>query len=490
MNAPPDPVPPLTEPGFVRLRSVSLRFALVYGSLFIGSAVLFLSLIWWGTVGLLDRRVEQSITLDSSSLLNIWAKNGPAGLNLVITDRLKQDVDGNALYLLVGKDGHKAAGNLAEWPHQITQDNRWYYLPISRASPQDTAKARAYTLTGGYRLLIGRDISSHTLLRKMLTETLLWACLMVTLLAVGGGWVVRRLLRHVLHTISRTTLAVAHGDMSRRMPVQGTGDDLDKIAITLNDMLERVSGLMEGVRQTSNAIAHDLRTPITRARAALDDAARHAKSEAELRAAMEQAVSTLDHGASICEALLRIARIESGARRSAFMLFDLPPALQDVCELYQAVAEEHGLTFLQNLPDHLPFYGDRALFQQAVANLLDNAIKFSPPNGTITLSATVQPLGLRADGSRGALLRLCVADKGIGMTDADMARAAERFFRAEHARNTPGSGLGLSLVQAIVQLHGGQLHLSSNHPGLVACLEIPLPEAPALPAPQPAAQAS
>ncbi|KXV77059.1 histidine kinase, partial [Acetobacter malorum] len=236
-----------------------------------------------------------------------------------------------------------------------------------------------------------------------------------------------------------------------------------------------------------NAIAHDLRTPITRARTQLEDAALHAKNEDELRAAIEQAVGNLDNVTSICEALLRIAQIESGARRSAFVLFDLIPALQDVCELYEAVAEEHGLRFVQHLPDHLPFFGDRAMFQQAVANLLDNAIKFSPPHGTITLSAEILSTARRTDGSRGKRLRLSVTDEGIGMSEADMARASERFFRAEQARNTPGSGLGLSLVQAIVQLHDGTLQLASNTPGLITRIEIPLPDAETVPLAQPRA---
>lgn len=487
MSKPAAFAPASRQSGLLGLRSVSLRFALVYGTLFVCSAVLFLSFIWWGTVGLLEHRVEQAITTDSRALLNIWSEGGPTGLTMIIDDRLEQDIDDNALYLLVNKDNKWVAGNLAEWPRQITINDHWFTMPVKRSYTEDMAKVRAYALPNGYRLLIGRDISGRTLLRKIVTDTLLWACVMVTLLAIGGGWLVRRLFRHVIHSISRTTQAITHGDMSRRMPVQGSDDELDEIAITINEMLERISRLMDGVRQVSNAIAHDLRTPITRARTQLEDAALHAKNEDELRAAIEQAVGNLDNVTSICEALLRIAQIESGARRSAFVLFDLIPALQDVCELYEAVAEEHGLRFIQHLPDHLPFFGDRAMFQQAVANLLDNAIKFSPPHGTITLSAEVLSTARRTDGSRGERLRLSVTDEGIGMSEADMARASERFFRAEQARNTPGSGLGLSLVQAIVQLHDGTLQLASNTPGLITRIEIPLPDAETVPPAQPSA---
>jgi signal transduction histidine kinase len=236
-------------------------------------------------------------------------------------------------------------------------------------------------------------------------------------------------------------------------------------------MLDRIVRLMDGVRQVSNSMAHDLRTPITRARAQLEEASLTAKSEDELRRAIDKAVVNLDNVTSICEAILRIAQIEAGARRSAFSEFDLVSALETVVELYEAVAEEHQVNFVCQMPEKLPFFGDCILYQQAVANLLDNAIKFSPPQSTIRLTVEVTPA---PSDTAPALVHLTLADQGPGMNDADMARATERFFRAEQARNTPGSGLGLSLVQAIIQLHGGTLQLASNAPGLVVKIETPL----------------
>jgi signal transduction histidine kinase len=204
----------------------------------------------------------------------------------------------------------------------------------------------------------------------------------------------------------------------------------------------------------SNAIAHDLRTPITRARARLEDAAEHAGSESELRAAIERAVADLDGVTSVFQALLRIAEIEAGARRSAFAEVDLGPLLADLAELYGAFAEDRGLQLALDVPDTLSLLGDRELLQQAVANLLDNAIKFSPPGGHIRLAAT-------AEGRR---LRIEVCDDGPGIPEADRARAADRFFRGEQARSTPGSGLGLALVQAVAMLHDGTLLLEDAAP--------------------------
>ncbi|CEF57020.1 HAMP domain-containing sensor histidine kinase [Acetobacter ghanensis] len=455
------------------IQSVSLRFGIVYSVLFISSAILFLFFVWWGTVGLLDQRVRHSIALDAHALLTEWTREGAPGLEDLINNRLAQDIDDNALYLLSAPDGKLLAGNLAHWPVRLKNSINWQRLPVLRDGQLKLAQVRIWTLDGDYRLLIGRDISARTQIQRMLTDAMVWTCVMVGLLAIGGGWVVRTLFRRIIHSINRTTLAITQGDMTRRIPVSGTGDELDDVALTINQMLDRITRLMDGVKQVSNSIAHDLRTPIARARAELEDASTHATNEQELRAAIDQAVSNLDNVTGICEALLRIAQIEAGARRSAFATFDLVTTLRDMAELYEAVADEQELKLLTDLPDHLPFWGDQAMFQQALANILDNAIKFSPPHGSIRLSAQECPASKTNEGEQSALIRIQVVDCGIGMNSADIARASERFFRAERARNTPGSGLGLALVQAIVELHGGTLRLSHNNPGLAVTIDVP-----------------
>ena len=275
---------------------------------------------------------------------------------------------------------------------------------------------------------------------------------------------VRSLFRRTIANVSATATAIAAGDFAQRVRLSGRGDEFDQLAETINDMLDRIGRLMEGVREVSNAIAHDLRTPITRARARLEDAALHASTTTELHAAIERATADLDGIVAVFQALLRIAEIEAGSRRSAFARLDLAPLIADVAELYGAVAEEKGIALSVDASAHVPAFGDRELVQQAVANLVDNAVKFSPSGGTVRITATARP----------DEVQISVADQGPGIPAADRERATERFFRGEVARNTPGAGLGLATVQAIAQLHGGSLRLIDATPGLIAVLALPV----------------
>ncbi len=445
------------------LRSASLRLAAVYAVLFMLSAIVFMSFIWWATIGLLEREVDAAINADARALSERWAEGGLPALADTIRLRLAGNVDDDALYLMIDPGGASIAGNLATWPAGVTQSDVTYQLRISRDGTRGLADVKAFALPGGFRLLVGRDVRARAILKRLLTDTLLWAMLIVGVLGLSGAFVVRSLFRRMVRNVARTTQAIASGDLAQRVPLSGSGDEFDRVAETINHMLDRIARLMDGVRQVSNSIAHDLRTPITRARARLEDASLHASGTTEMRAAIERAVTDLDGVTAVFEALLRIAEIEAGARRSAFAELELSALMDDMAELYGAVAEERGLTLERHVPAPIRLYGDRPLIQQALANLLDNAIKFSRPGGAVGLSARREQ----------DLVRIVVRDGGIGMAPAELARASERFFRAESARSTPGSGLGLSLVQAVAQLHGGRFQVQPRDdgaPGLEAVL--------------------
>jgi hypothetical protein len=450
------------------LHSAGFRFAAIYALLLAVSAAALALFLWWSTAGLLDRQTAAAIEADSQSLSERFAAGGLPALVLTIEDRLTQNVEDDAIYLLIDPTGRRIAGNLEHWPQGAAQNGAWYELPIERAGMRSLAVVRSFDLPGGFHLLIGRDVQVRAQLRTLLTDALLWAMLVVLAMASAGALVVRSLFRRALANVSATAAAIAGGDFTQRVRLSGRGDEFDQLADTINDMLDRMARLMEGVREVSNAIAHDLRTPITRARARLEDASVHAGTAEELRAAIERATADLDGIVAVFQGLLRIAEIEAGARRAAFATLDVAPLLAGVAELYGAVAEENGIALSVRAPDRLPAFGDRELIQQAVANLVDNAVKFSPPGGAVTLTATATRAGVE----------IAVTDQGPGIPEADRARAAERFFRGESARNTPGSGLGLALVQAVAQLHGGSLRLADATPGLVAVLALPGREEP------------
>lgn len=446
-------------------RSAGFRFGAIYALLLAISATALAVFLWWATAGLLDRQTEAAINADAQGLAERWADGGLRALIVTIEDRLAQNIDDDAIYLLVDSNMNRLAGNLAAWPPSVTEAGPWYGLPVMRAGMKSLANVQRFDLPGGFRLLIGRDVQVRAQLRALLTDALLWAVVVVLLMATIGALVVRNLFRRTLANVSATATAIAGGDFAQRVRLTGRGDEFDQVAEVINDMLDRIGRLMDGVRQVSNAIAHDLRTPITRARTRLEDAALHAATADDLRAAIERATQDLDGIVAVFQALLRIAEIEAGSRRSSFARLDLVPLLAEVADIYSAVAEDRGIVLKVETPAVVAAYGDKAMVQQAIANLVDNAVKFSPPGGAVRLSASVS-----------SMVCLIVSDEGPGIAADERERATDRFYRGEQARSTPGSGLGLSLVLAVAHLHGGELSLEDNNPGLRAVLTLPLPE--------------
>jgi signal transduction histidine kinase len=438
------------------MRSAGVRFALVYALMLALTAGALAMLLWWSTAGVLDRQTESAIRADAQGLSERWTEGGLPALILTIDDRLAQNTDGDAIYLLVNAKRQRLVGNLPRWPDGLNEPGVSYGLDIVRGGHPVRAMVQRFDLPGDVSLLVGRDARMRLQLRSLLADAMVWALLAVVLMAAAGAAVMRSLFLHTIANISATAAAISSGDLTRRVNRSGRGDEFDQLAETINDMLDRIARLMDGVRSVSNAIAHDLRTPITRARARLEDAAQHARTEEELRAAIERGTAELDDIVAIFRALLRIAEVESGARRSAFARFDLIAMLHDMAEMYAAVAEEEGKRLRTVFDEPVTINGDRTMVQQAVANLLGNAIKFSPDGGEITLHV-----------SGGDRVEIAVLDEGPGIPESERGRAADRFYRGETARNTPGSGLGLALVQAVARLHGGDLLLMDAWHGAI-----------------------
>ena len=446
------------------LRSAGVRLALGYAGLFGLSALILVVVLWSATLGLLNGQVDAAIQADAQGLSERWQDGGVKLLLATIEERLATKVDDDAIYLVTDPSGRRLAGNLAAWPAQVVADGSVYEFRVQRRGVESLARLHRFALPAGYALLVGRDVAPRAALRDLLTRTLGWALLLIIVLSVMGAVMVQRLFRRMLSRVSATAAAISAGNLTPRVRLSGRGDEFDLLAETINDMLDRIGRLMDGVRHVSNAIAHDLRTPITRARARLEDAAAHAATADDLRAEIGRAIHDLDGITAVFQALLRISEIEAGARRSAFTELDLVPLLQDLAELYGAVAEERGLTLTLRAVAPLPMRGDRELIQQAIANLLDNALKFSPVGGAVRLEAV----------RSATTVAVSVTDEGCGIPAEDVGRATERFFRGETARHTPGFGLGLTLVRAVAQLHAGSIMLEAAEPGLRAVIALPL----------------
>ena len=307
------------------------------------SALALVGFVWWETAALLDRQVEVAIAADAQGLAERWREGGTPALVSTIRQRLAENVDDDAIYLVVDQAGEMVTGNLESWPQGVTEPDAWYELPIERAGVRSLARVRRFDLPGGYHLLVGRDVRTRAQLRRLLTDALFWALFIVGGLGVAGALLLRSVFRRMVANVAVTADAIAAGDLTQRVRLSGRDDEFDRLAEAVNEMLDRIARLMDGVRQVSNAIAHDLRTPIARARARLEDAVLHAKGEEDLHAAIERATADLDGVTAVFQALLRIAEIEAGARRSAFGPVDLAPLLADLADLYGAVAEDQGL---------------------------------------------------------------------------------------------------------------------------------------------------
>lgn len=451
------------------LRSAGFRFAVLFAAMFTSAAVALVAVLWWATAGALDRQTDAAIRADVIALTERWREAGQTGLVEAIDERLAVDIAGDSIYLLSGAEsGRRLAGNLDSAPKADPGAGTWFRTRVLHDGLSVEARVHRLELPG-LRLLVGRDETERSELRRLLTEGVVWSFGAVIVFAMVGASLIRNALQAWMRPAFVTTAAIAGGDLSSRVALSGRGDEFDRLAQTLNTMLDRIGTLMEGVRGVSDGIAHDLRTPIARARAKLEDALATSPDEEALRAAVEQGIADLDGISRIFVALLRIAEAEAGARRAAFAPLDLVHVLADAAEIYDATAEARGQRLITELPERLDMAGDRDLLLQAVANLLDNAIKFTPADGTVRLSAETTPAGIV----------VAVADDGPGLSAEDRGHAGERFFRADRSRATPGSGLGLSLVRAVAHLHGGEIALEDagpgrERPGLRVAIRLPL----------------
>jgi signal transduction histidine kinase len=455
------------------LRTTAFKLTLVYLTVFALFAVFLLGYFAWNTRRLITEQITQTVDAEITGLAEQYRQGGIRRLVLVVDSRSRRP--SSSLYLVTTPAGEGLAGNVGSLAAGILETPGWTETVYRRLDDQDSAEhkalVRVFQLPGGFRLLVGRDLEERERLQDIVLAAGRWSVAIVVVLGIAGGFfVTRRVLKRV-DAMTETTRTIMGGDLAGRLPIAGTGDELDRLAENLNVMLERIEALMHGLKEVSDNIAHDLKTPLTRLRNRCEEALRLAEDESQYRAALETTIEESDALIRTFNALLMIARAESGQARDNMSDFDAAEIARGVGELYEPLADDKGLRLKVDAPAAAPVHGNRELVSQALANLVDNAIKYGAPNRSaangMPSEIVVKALG---DGDK---ILLTVADGGPGIPEADRGRAVERFVRLEQSRSKPGSGLGLSLVSAVARLHGGELKLEDNHPGLRTVITLP-----------------
>lgn len=456
------------------VRTTAFRLTLVYLFLFALFAASLLGYFAWNTRRMITEQITETVNSEVSELTEQYARGGIRGLATAVEGRALRP--GANLYLVTTPQGQGVAGNVASLAPGVMDRPGWAETFYTRLEETDTrshfALVRVAQLSGGFRLLVGRDLEERRRLFGIVAKAAQWSVLIVVVLGLGGGVFVARRVLHRIDAMTGTAQRIMAGDLSERLPVGRSGDELDRLAENLNAMLERIEALMAGLKEVSDNIAHDLKTPLTRLRNRAEEALAKADGDAGYRAALEGTIEESDGLIRTFNALLMIARAESGQARDNMTDFDAAEVAHGIHELYEPLAEDKGLTLAVEA-SAATIHGNRELISQALANLVENAIKYGRPATADGAKKNAGPDILIEARRQSDGVHLSVTDHGPGIPEADRPRAVERFVRLEASRTQPGSGLGLSLASAVATLHGGALRLADGHPGLRATLVIP-----------------
>lgn len=455
------------------IRTTAFRLTAVYLALFIAFATLVLGYTAWHARRLTEDRITQQIELEVEALAEVYRQGGDRRLTNALERRGRRF--GNALYLLADQKGDSITGNIllrsgsvADLsPGWVEERFTWPDESEDNARP---GKFRVFTLPSGLRLLVGRDLAERDRLSEVFRRARSFSILMAIIVgAISAFFVTRRVLSRV-DAIAGASERIMAGSLSDRLPVHDTNDEFDRLASHLNVMLDRINMLMQGLRELSDNVAHDLRTPLTRLRNTAEDSLRRATTLEEARTGLERAIEESDKLIRVFDQLQMIARAETGHLAATLESVPLDQILPDLEELYAPAAEEAGMPLSLTLPPGLDVRASRELLNRALANLIENALKYGKPTegaGQITLAAR----------DLGTAVEIVVADRGPGIPVDAREKVLERFVRLDRARNAPGFGLGLSLVSAVLQRMGGTFHLEDNAPGLRAVMRLPKVEA-------------
>jgi len=462
--------------------STTFRLALKFMVVFAVSFLILGAFIFFQTSSFLERELRSQVDIVLAEATTIFEASGAPGLQAEIEERVASDPQGEGLYLLVGTDCLPISGSLSRLPMneldgrdcaRLLEDDGWFDFEVDRRvsgfanrdedERDDLVFGRLIALSDDYAFMYGRIAGEAEILVEVILGAMLSGSLVILGLALGGSFFMSRAVTTRLEKLNRTSREIREGNLSSRMPVDGTSDEFDRLAGNLNGMLDQIELLMQGIKEVSNAIAHDLRTPLTRIRNDLEQL-RNLPPGADYDERVEEAISEADKLLSIFNALLRIVQIDSGTRRQDFRETNLGHIITDVVEFYEPLAAEKKLELRADIQVRPPLRGDQDLISQALSNLVDNAVKYTPQGGTVVVSLS--------ESARGP--RLVVADSGPGIPATKREKVLTRFYRLEMHRESEGSGLGLSLVAAVAKLHSATMTLEDNGPGLRVVLEFPI----------------
>ena len=446
--------------------SIAFRQALIFGALVVFTMTVLVVVFYVQTVGVWQRRIDSQIDATTQRLVDYHKSSGAPDLGSRINNLLGDGIDSDTeVYTLVAPDGHVVAGNLAVTPEITAPIRGISEHRVLRAGRPSRSRLRVTALGDGSILIVGRDMQDQHELEQLIRGAILSGAIVTLLMAIVGALLFQRQLERRIGTIRETAARIERGDLAQRVPISARQDEFARLSRDINAMLDRIHALMEGVRHVSNTIAHNIRTPLSRVLARLYTAQNAARPAEALPEAVGFAIAEIQDLNVVFDKLLRIAEVESGARRQTFATVSLNAVAVNALDLYDAVAEAKGLTLTHTLDTQPTVTGDGDLLANAVANLIDNAIKYTPSGGAIQVEARRE----------GASVTLTVRDNGRGIPEEERARVGTRFYRLDRA--VPGWGLGLASVLAIARLHGGSLQLEDAGPGLIARLVLPAVDA-------------
>jgi len=428
-------------------------------------------LLLWQTNRILTDQVLETLRAEAD-LLTAEAQSGDETA-LVRAVEARSRPGGPGLYFLAGPNGAKLAGNLSHMPPELAAGPAGGVFRYARNAKDEPhlGVAIPVDLGAGQRLIVGRDIEEQRRFADQMGTLYFLGLGLLSLTGLLAGFLISGVALRRIETINLTTRSIMEGDLSRRIAIKGTGDEFDVLATNLNAMLDRIEALMAGLREVSDNIAHDLKTPLTRLRNSAEAALMDPRKSLAYREGLEHTIENADELIKTFNALLLVARLEAGVLEANAERFDAAQLVRDVAELYEPVADERGLKLALDIDDGAQLTANRQLVGQAVANLIDNAIKYSAKAARVPApAARAIGIGLHADDEA---VEITVADCGPGIAPEDRERVLKRFVRLEKSRTEPGTGLGLSLVQAVARLHGGKVRLEDNAPGLRVVLRLP-----------------